>query len=701
MRYFHHDLNSQEPLLLDGESLKLEDVVSVARYNRKVELVQRAKERIIRCRAMVEVLLEQGEKIYGLTTGFGKLRDIVIELADAKKLQKNLIQSHACGVGKPFAEDVVRGAMLLRINTLCRGNSGIRLEVVEQLVKMLNDNIYPYIPQKGSVGASGDLAPLSHLALVLMGDQYGMYFPKKNRKDHQSTQVTYTADSFVQMPDSSSFKKIAAKEGWSFEPVELEAKEGLALNNGTQFMTAVGCLAVYDGFYILRYAELSGSMSTEAIRGIRDAYDVKLHLVRPHSYQAETAQRVINYCDQSQIIDLYFNTAHLYRARIHFDEAGEFLAMLEKRPDFESNDSYDYKLVKQVSDLTSKIKETLSDLLPKNPDGTIDAKKISEWSTMPPRWQIRLFHDQLLPVRQSAIDLLQIVEKIGFPKTSETRKVKTSLVGAVDQLNKVVPDSPIIQDDYSFRCYPQVLACGYRALWHVCEIMEVEINSATDNPLLFPPEPKGGYNSIKPEDFSDWLRESPDRIQQSRENVVGGGNFHGEPIAIAMDYFSIAMAEIGNISERRVASLVDDNHSRGLPSFIIESSGLNSGFMIPQYTAAALVSENKVLCHPASVDSIPTCAGTEDHNSMGTISARKAAEIIENVRHVVAIEILAAYQGLMFREPLQPGLPIRKVIEVLKENGILRYEDDRVLFPDMEKVNKLMSNPELLKCLIQ
>jgi len=688
-------------LALDGESLKLEDVVSVARYNRKVKIVKKAEERIIRCRAMVEVLLDEGEKIYGLTTGFGKLRDIVIELEDAKKLQKNLIQSHACGVGKPFAEDVVRGAMLLRINTLCKGNSGIRLPVVMQLVKMLNDNIYPYIPQQGSVGASGDLAPLSHLALVLMGDENGKYFPRENRLDAHSTQVTYTEDSFVKMPSLEEFDAVADQEGWTFRPVELEAKEGLALNNGTQFMTAVGALAVYDGFYTFRYAELSGAMSTEAIRGIRDAYDSKLHAVRPHSFQPETAQRVMNYCDQSQIIDLYLNTANMYRAKIHLNEAGEFLQMLKQKLDLKQNQLYDKETIKKVRHSIEEIKINLEELFKKTSTGEIDGDKISKWSAMPSRWQIRLFHDHLNPVRHRAVDLLHLVEQESFPKTSETRKLRTALVGAVDQLNKVVPDSPIIQDDYSFRCYPQVLACAYRALWHVCNIIEIEINAATDNPLLFPPEPEDGFDSVRPEDFAKWLTESPERIQLCKENVKGGGNFHGEPIAIAMDYFAIATAEVANISERRIAHLVDENHSRGLPSFMIESSGLNSGFMIPQYTAAALVSENKVLCHPASIDSIPTCAGTEDHNSMGTISARKAAELIENVKYVIAIEILAAFQGLMFRLPLQPGMPIRKVVTMLIKNGVLRYEDDRVLYPDIEKVRELMEQHEFLECLLR
>jgi histidine ammonia-lyase len=235
----------------------------------------------------------------------------------------------------------------------------------------------------------------------------------------------------------------------------------------------------------------------------------------------------------------------------------------------------------------------------------------------------------------------------------------------------------------------------------VVETVEVENNSATDNPLLFPPEPVEGFDSIAVKDYADWLRADPDRILKSRQGVLGGGNFHGEPIAVAMDYLAICMAEVANIAERRIANLVDESHSRGLPPFMVESSGLNSGFMVPQYTAASLVSENKVLSHPASTDSIPTCANTEDHVSMGTIAARKAAELVENVHHVVAIEILAAYQGLSFRAPLQPGLPLRKVIQVLSESGLKRYDDDRVMYPEMERVKALLSEKAMLDCLLK
>lgn len=699
MRYFNYIPASKEPLFIDGESLTLEEVVAVARYRRRVRIAPKAENEICLCRAVIDVLLEGHEKIYGLTTGFGKLRDIAIPLEDVKQLQENLIRSHSCGVGDPFSEDVVRAAILLRANTLCRGHSGIRLETVRQLLNLLNDDILPYIPEKGSVGASGDLAPLSHLGLVLIGNEHGMFVPRENRPPDGRILYRPNKESFVPMPSADQLEELAEREGWNFRPIELEAKEGLALNNGTQFMTAVAALAVYDAFFTIRYAEMAGAMSLESIRGVKDAYDDRLHELRNHEYQLESAQRVIAYCEGSQAIDLYFNTAHLNHAAIHLNEALEFHNHVTSELTQEKIDIPD-SLVKIRKNIEN-VKQQFGTLLPMSDNGTVDQEKIRDWANKPHRKQIQLFHDLMNPVRQSAIDLIKTMEQEQYPTTSSLPRLRSALVGALDQLNKVVPDTPIIQDDYSFRCFPQVLACGYSALWHVCRIVEVEINSATDNPLLFPPEPEEGFESFTPLEYAKWLREDPDRIQLCREGVIGGGNFHGEPIAIAMDYFSIAMAEVANIAERRIAHLVDDFHSRGLPPFLIESSGLNSGFMVPQYTAAALVSENKVLAHPASVDSIPTCANTEDHVSMGTISARKAAEIIENVRYVIAIEILAAFQGLNFRKPLEPGFPIRNVIEVLQEKGVKRFEDDRAPYPEIDRVKELLSDPCMLDCLLK
>jgi histidine ammonia-lyase len=263
-----------------------------------------------------------------------------------------------------------------------------------------------------------------------------------------------------------------------------------------------------------------------------------------------------------------------------------------------------------------------------------------------------------------------------------------------------------VQDDYSFRCFPQVAACTWRALEHVHEIVLVEVNSATDNPLLFPPRPPGcseaDWDTMTPEAYRRWLEAEPAaRIDDCRDGVIGGGNFHGEPVAIAMDYYTIAMAELASISERRIAHLVDANHSRGLPPFLVDDSGLNSGFMIPQYTAASLVSENKVLAHPASVDSIPTCANSEDHVSMGTIAARKAAEVTENVRKVVGIELLAARMALRFRRPLRPGTPARMAVEWLTERGIKPFSDETTMHPMLTRARDVLDDPDLPNLLVR
>ncbi|HEX9730522.1 MAG TPA: aromatic amino acid lyase [Thermoanaerobaculia bacterium] len=687
LRTLRHDLDATTVLALDGRTLTLEDVVAVARRGRPVAVDADARRRVGRCRAMVEVLLDENEKVYGLTTGFGKLRDVAIPREDTAKLQVNLIMSHSCGVGRPFTEEVVRAALVLRANTLCRGNSGVRVEVVEQLVNMLNDGVYPYVPEKGSVGASGDLAPLSHLALVLIGHPEGRYMSRRQRQDGADPLHPREQD-FVGMPGRHELAAVAEREGWkTFRPVDLEAKEGLAVNNGTQLMTAVACLALFDGYHALRCAELAGALSLEAQRGVLDAYDPRLHAARPQAGQGEVAARVVAYCEGSQILDLYLNSGNLYQAQDQLRRAAAYLAGV---PGAEAG---------SAREGAQALATDLGDVIPTQAQGRPDAAVLAEWSGLGARGQIAHFYGVLRPLRRRASDLLRVVDADSFPHHTENAgKARTALVAAVKQLDDAVPETPLVQEDYSFRCFPQVLACALRAWEHVAQIVEVEVNSATDNPLLFPPDP--GDDAMTPERYGAWLRADRGRIEESKQSVLGGGNFHGEPVAQAMDYFAIAFAEVANIAERRVAHLVDEHLSRGLPPFLIDSSGLNSGFMIPQYTAAALVSENKVLCHPASVDSIPTSANSEDHVSMGTIAARKAAEVLANVVDVIAIEVLAAYQGLKFRLPLEPGERLRGVLELLAEHGIHRYEDDRVPYRDFQKLRRLMREKAFLDQLL-
>jgi len=686
-----------EPVVLDGEHLSVEEVVEVARHRRRVTVAPEALHRIACCRAMVEVLLDTREKVYGLTTGFGRLRDVAIDIEDVARLQTNLIRSHASGVGEPFPEDVVRAALLLRANTLCRGNSGVRESTVLQLVAMLNDDVYPFVPRQGSVGASGDLAPLSHLVLVLMGDAGGRYYPRARRADPAAIVRDPSADAFVSLP-AEGFEAVAATEGWSFRPVRLEAKEGLALNNGTQVMTAIGCLTLYDGFVLLRLSELSAAMSHEAHRGVLGAYDPRLHAARPQSHQEAVAARVKGYFAGSEILALFLNTAHLQRAHLALEDASAHLDELEaelRREGIASSDP-----VREIRAAVAELVREVEHVVPVEADGTPNPAAVADWAKQSQREQIRIFRERLAPLRRRARTLIEKIQHPWFPVRPPTHKAESALVGALDQITRAVPDSPIVQDDYSFRCFPQVQATAERTLWHVHEVVRREVNSATDNPLLFPPEPPGGLAAHTPEAYRAWLASSDEILEACREGVVGGGNFHGEPVACAMDYLAIGLAEVGSISERRVAHLVDDNHSRGLPPFLIRGSGLNSGFMIPQYAAAALVSENKVLAHPASVDSIPTCANTEDHVSMGTIAARKAADIVANVAHVVAIELLAAWQGLTFRRPLRPGTALRQACHVISSAGIEPYTDDRVMAPDLVRMRQVMESSGLLDLVV-
>ncbi len=680
-----------EVLELDGHSLTIDDIVGVARHRRRVRIASSAAQRVRRCRVMVEVLLELNQKVYGLNTGFGKLRDIIVPAADTRRLQDNLIRSHACGVGEPFAEDVVRAAILLRANTLCRGNSGVRLAVLEQFIHLLNDDVFPFVPQKGSVGASGDLAPLSHLALVLIGDPEGRVHPRE-----QVGAVGRSAASadFRALGELGGAGALCVERDWRFRPVQLEAKEGLALNNGTQFMTAVGALVVYDTFFTLRCGELACAMSLEANRGIRDAFDPRIHNARPQRHQAAVARRVIDHCTGSQILDLYLNSAHLSSARIHLSEAADHLTRVRRTLAARTVEAP--ASLRQADRAVARLSQRVQHLIPQA-DGVADAEQVAAWLERSSREQIAFFHRHTARCRLEISSLIGSLAQATFPQTPATSKCESALVEAQRQLKAAVPDSPYVQDDYSFRCFPQVLACAYRALDHVGEVITVEANSATDNPLLFPPR-TGDPALAEPEAYRAWLRADPARITACREGVIGGGNFHGEPVAIAMDYLTIAIAEAGNIAERRVAHLIDPALSRGLPAFLIERSGLNSGFMIPQYTAAALVSENKVLAHPASVDSIPTCANSEDHVSMGTIAARQAAEVLGNVRWVLAVELLSAHQALSFRRPLMPGGAIRRVCGLIADAGILHLAEDRVLFRDMERMRALLDDPELWEC---
>jgi histidine ammonia-lyase len=427
---------------IDGENLTIKDVVKVARENAKVAIPEKVKSRVKRCRSFLEELVKKKEVIYGVNTAFGALSNITIPPEDTKTLQLNLIRSHSTGVGEPLSTDVVRALMLLRANTLAKGYSGIRLKTLETLVEMLNKGVHPIIPSKGSVGASGDLAPLSHMVLVLIGEGKAEY-----------------------KGEVMNGKEAMEKAG--IKPIQLDFKEGVALNNGTQLITAIAALTVHDAESLIKTAEAAAALSLEALLGVTDAFEEKIHKLRPHTGQAITAKNIREMVAGSKLVQ------------------------------------------------TGK----------------------------------------------------EAMKKTGRP-----------------------------HDPYSLRCTPQVLGAARDAIAYARKVVETEINSATDNPLVFP----------------------EDGV------CLSGGNFHGQPLSIAMDLLGIALAIVGNISERRIARLLDEKLNNGLPAFLIPpqaKAGLNSGLMTTQYTAAALTSENKVLAHPACVDSIPTSANFEDFVSMGTTAA--------------------------------------------------------------------------------
>ena len=481
---------------LTGNDLRLEDVWDVAVHRAPVGLADVARGRMEAARALVE---GAGENTYGISTGFGRFVSEAIPPEQQGELQLRLLRSHACGVGEPYPADVVRAAMLLRANALAKGYSGARVETVELLIECLNRGVLPRVPSRGSVGASGDLAPLAHLALPLVGEGRAWF-------------------------DGSLLGGAEAIAAAGLEPVTLRAKEGLSLINGTQFMAAMAALALVRAWRLARTADLACALSLEALQGSRTSFHPAIHRARPLQGQLDSAANLHHLLEGSAIIESH-------------------------------------------------------------------------------RWCDR------------------------------------------------------VQDAYSLRCAPQVHGASRDLLAHVHSTVAVELNAATDNPLVLVEE---GI-------------------------VVSNGNFHGQPLAFGLDALALAVSELASISERRVERLVNPSLSEGLPPFLTLEGGLNSGFMIPQYVAAALVSENKSLCHPASVDSIPTSAGQEDHVSMGNASGLKALQVLANSERALAIELLAGAQAIEFLAPLEPGPGVRATHGAVRELSE-RLRDDRSLSDDIERV---------------
>ncbi len=513
--------NNQSPIILNGESLTIEQVVTVA-YGRPgepaVQLTAAAGKAVIRAAEAVQTLLARGEIAYGITTGFGAFKDRIISPDDVETLQRNIIASHAVGVGNPFDIPTTRAIMLIRANTLARGHSGIRLSTLQTLLDMLNAGVHPVIPQKGSLGASGDLAPLAHMALALIGEGEAEYCGEI-------------------LPGAEAMRRAGVA------PVTLAAKEGLALTNGTSVMAAVGTLESYRARMFSRVADIAGCLSLEALHGTPLAFDPRIHNLRPFPRQT--------------------NCANYLR---------ELLAGSE------------------------------------------------------------------------------------FTRHHDPHNV---------------------QDAYTLRCIPQVHGAVRDAIAYAWWVFEIELNAVTDNPLLFIDDETGDID------------------------VISGGNFHGEPLAIALDYLTMAMTELGNISERRVMRLTDESsNSHVLPAFLIKHGGLNSGFMITQYTAAALAAENKVLSHPASVDTIPTSANVEDHVSMGATAALQTRQVITNVAHILGIELMAAAQGIDFRrealgKQAKLGRGTQPAYELIRQH-VPFLEKDAIMYPYMQAVRNLVADGQLV-----
>lgn len=504
-------MKEMNKILLTGSDLTLDQVIRVARGNQSVGLTKEAMDSVVTSRGIIDRIVEEEKVVYGVTTGFGEFCNVSISKEDCAQLQENLIRSHACGYGADLPKDVVRAVMLTRANALAKGYSGVRPETLHTLIEMLNKGVHPRIPEKGSLGASGDLAPLSHMVLPMLG---------LGEAEYQGTLL--------------SGKEAMNQAGISV--IRLEAKEGLALINGTQVLTSIGALATYDCLNLIKLSDITASLTIEALRGITDAFDERIHVIRNHQGQITSARNLRN--------------------------------LLE-----------------------------------------------------------------------------------GSTYTTKQGQLR-------------------VQDAYSLRCTPQVHGASKETLNYVREKVEGEINAVTDNPIV-----------------------------TKEGDVISGGNFHGEPMAQVFDFLGIGAAEIANISERRLERLI--NHQlNDLPAFLTKDGGLSSGFMITQYAAAALVSENKILAHPASVDSIPSSANQEDIVSMGTIAARTARDIITNVKRVLATELMAACQAIDFRkgEGFELGIGTSVAYDKIRQKVDFIEKDNQIeMYRELQKMDELIETNTIVE----
>jgi histidine ammonia-lyase len=512
-----------QALHINGNDLTLEAVREVAVEKRPVILEPSAREAVNRARAVVDTLVANNKTSYAITTGVGKLSDVHIAGDQVRELQVNLVRSHAVGVGEPLAVPDTRAMMLLRANSLAKGNSGVRAITIDTICEMLNRGVTPMVPSQGSVGASGDLAPLAHLALALIGEGECI------KEDAHGTNILR-----ANIPSAEALKRAQIK------PLVLEAKEAVSLINGTQAMLAIGTLMLLAAETLVDTADVIGAMACDALKGTNVAFDERIQNARPHAGQIRTAANLRRLLDQSEIRDSH-------------------------------------------------------------------------------------------------------------------------------------RDCGRVQDAYSLRCIPQVHGAVRDTLAHCRRVFETETNSAVDNPLVFVKNPKA---------------------TDGEGDVISGGNFHGEPLAFALDFLAIALSALAGISERRLERMVNPALSEGLPPFLAPGAGMNSGFMMPQVTAAALVSENKVLAHPASVDSITTSGNKEDFVSMGMTAANKLKRVVENTRNALAIEAMAAAQAIDFLAPLKPSKPLQRAHAAIRA-VCATMEKDRVMYQDFARISDLIASGKL------